>query len=111
MVKDPLSRSSRRRHARVRGPFDGWRLGLLDVPVTIQDLSLGGCFVNSSHPQKDGSRVTLKVSLPTGTVTVKGESLYHRPGGFAVSFLDLDADCVFHIGQAVAASSHLEARP
>jgi PilZ domain-containing protein len=110
MASDPQSGVSRRRHARVRGPFDGWRLGLLVVPVTVQDLSVGGCFVNSTHAQRDGAKVTLKIELPSGAITVKGESLYQRPGGFAVRFVDLDAYSVSSIAQTVADAIELAAR-
>lgn len=84
---------SRRRHDRVAGPFDGLRLGLLETPIRIYDLSLGGCLVHSMHEQREGSRVEMKIDLPEeGWITVNAESLYRRPGfGFAVRFIDVDA--------------------
>src|SRR5262249_51014231 len=39
--------SNRRRSVRILGPFDGTRPGLLNLPLQIYDLSVGGCFVNS----------------------------------------------------------------
>ncbi len=84
----------RRRYERVRGPFDGIRVGLLEMPVRIHDLSVGGCFVNSTHEQKEGSRFVLKIELPEeGWISVKAETLYRRPGfGYAVRFIDVDAE-------------------
>ena len=38
--------SDRRRHIRIVGPFDAYRVGLIDSAVTLYDLSEGGCFVN-----------------------------------------------------------------
>ena len=75
-------------------PFDGYRAGLLDTPQRICDLSLGGCFVNSTHKQPDRSRLVLKIDLTQeGTVTLNAEMVHHRPGfGFAVRFVDVDAD-------------------
>jgi len=97
-------RPSRRRHPRVHGPFDGWRVDLLDVPVRIYDLGLGGCFVNSMHPQRDGVKLLLKIELPPhGTISVWAESLYQRPGGFAVRFVDVDAEATDTLNRAVEA--------
>ena len=47
--------ANRRQHARVPGPFDGYRISVLPIPVQIYDLSPGGCFVNSLNEQKPGS--------------------------------------------------------
>ncbi len=83
---------SRRKHDRVAGPFDGYRVGLLETPIRIYDLSLGGCFVHSLHEQQEGTLIVLKIDLPQeGWITTKAETLYSRPGfGFAVRFIDLD---------------------
>jgi len=95
---------SRRRHNRVHGPFDGWRVDLLDVPVRIYDLSLGGCFVNSMNPQRIGVRLLLKIDLPhEGAIQVMAESLYQRPGGFAVHFVDVDIDTARRLARTVDA--------
>ena len=82
----------RRKHDRVTGPFDGYRVGLLETPISIYDLSLGGCFVHCLHEQQEGSLIVLKIDLPQeGWITTKAETLYSRPGfGFAVRFVDLD---------------------
>ena len=100
---------SRRRYVRVHGPFDGWRVGLLDVPVRIYDLSLGGCFVNATHAQRDGARLVLKIDLPSeGSITVHAESIYHRAGGYAVRFIDLDADAAARVARTVEALKDLQ---
>ncbi len=80
---------SRRRHLRVAGPFDGYRVDLLETPVRIYDLSEGGCFVNSLHDTTTkGQRFGLKILLPSeGWITVEAETIYNRPEfGFAVRF-------------------------
>ena len=91
---DSAADQSRRRHDRVAGPFDGCRLGLLETPIRIYDLSLGGCFVNSMHEQREGSRVQLKIELPDeGSIVVDAETLYRRQGfGFAVRFVDVNIE-------------------
>jgi len=95
---------SRRQHQRVHGPFDGWRIDLLDVPVRIYDLSLGGCFVNSVNPQRAGVRLLLKIDLPgEGSIRVHAETLYQRPGGFAVRFVDVDVETAQHLVRTVDA--------
>ena len=54
----------KRRHVRVAGPFDGYRLGLLDTPVRIYDLSEGGCFITSPHASPaSGRHLVLKAVL------------------------------------------------
>ncbi|MEO6326984.1 MAG: PilZ domain-containing protein [Thermoanaerobaculia bacterium] len=94
----------RRRYPRVHGPFDGWRIDLLEVPVRIYDLSLGGCFVNSMNPQRVGAKLQLKIDLPNeGVIVVKGQSLYPRSGGFAVRFDDVDADTAERLVRTVDA--------
>ncbi len=79
-----------RGHHRVTGPFDGWRVGVLDTPLLIYDLSEGGCFVNSMYDTPVGQRLVLRISLPyEGIVTVDVETVYVRPGfGFAVRFIE-----------------------
>jgi hypothetical protein len=83
---------SRRRFVRVRGPFDGRRVGLLTVPVTIHDLSVGGCLIQAYHEEPAGRRFPLEIELPVeGWVQVQAESLYSREGyGFAVRFVEMD---------------------
>jgi hypothetical protein len=78
----------RRGHLRVAGPFDGVRIGALETPVRIYDLSEGGCFITSFHETEKGRQFTLKIDLPfEGWITVKAETLYGKPGyGFAVRF-------------------------
>jgi hypothetical protein len=84
----------RRESERVPGPFDAWRVGSLETPVRIYDLSVGGCFVHAMHEQEKGVIVMLRVQLPeVGRLELKAETLYRRPGfGFAVKFIDLSAE-------------------
>ena len=94
---------SRRRYVRVTGPFEG----LLDDPVLVYDLNLGGCFVNSSQEPQSGATVVLKISLPQeGWITVSGEALYRHQHGFAVRFHDLDPDTASRIARTVEALSN-----
>jgi hypothetical protein len=80
--------SGKRKHVRITGPFDGKRIGLIETPVQIYDLSEGGCFVNSLQEQAEGREVELEIRLPTeGPVQVTAQTLYSRPGfGFAARF-------------------------
>jgi PilZ domain len=92
-----LSGRERRRNDRYAGPFDGYRVDIIEMPLSIFDLSRGGCFVNSSHEQEPGVTFTMKIDLPrVGWVTLRAETLYARTGyGFAVRFID--------VGEATAA--------
>jgi PilZ domain-containing protein len=82
----------RRQHDRVAGPFDGLRAGALETPLSIFDLSQGGCFVNSMYDQTPGVRFVMRIALPNaGLLTLNAETLYGRSGfGFAVRFVDMD---------------------
>lgn len=87
--------SDRRRHVRVAGPFDGYRVGLIDSPVTLYDLSEGGCFVNVvSAAAEAGRNLVLKINLPDeGWLLLKARALYTKPEfGFAVMFVDNPPD-------------------
>lgn len=90
-IQATVATDDRRVHERIAGPFDGRRIGALDTPVSIYDLSEGGCFINSTHEQKPGVQFTLEIDLPfVGCVTVKAESLYDKPEfGFAARFVDV----------------------
>jgi CheY-like chemotaxis protein len=84
-------RPERRQHVRIAGPFDGYRRGVLDTPLLIQDLSESGCFVNSVHSSEYDGELTLAILLPhQHWITVKAEIVRSSPGfGFGVRFLDL----------------------
>jgi hypothetical protein len=57
--------SERRRYVRIIGPFDAYRVGLMDSPVTLYDLSEGGCFVNFTNaPPAAGRHLVLKINVP-----------------------------------------------
>lgn len=93
---------SRRRYARVTGPFEG----VLEGPVLVYDLNVGGCFVNSPRQPLIGSMLVLQISLPQeGLITVNAEALYQHEHGFAVCFSDLDADTAARIARTVEALS------
>jgi hypothetical protein len=84
--------SERRSHRRVRGPFDGVRMGLLEFDVSIYDLSVGGCLVDSRMEIRTEQPIRLRIALPDGnSVTVRGlVTVPPRDVGYAVRFLDLD---------------------
>jgi hypothetical protein len=93
-----------RQHVRVRGPFDGRRIGMLDTPVQIYDLSEGGCFVNCLQEQPGGREVVLEIALPNeGAVTVTAQSLYSRSGfGFAARFTQVEPEVLEKLRRQVA---------
>jgi hypothetical protein len=100
---DEQTASDRRRDERFAGPFDGFRVGLLETPLSIFDLSRGGCFVNSMYDQTPGVRFTMKIQLPNvGVITLKAETLYLRSGfGFAVRFVEMDDETMGILDQAL----------
>lgn len=96
----PRGEHSTRRYARVTGPFDG----LLEGPVLVYDLNLGGCYINSSQEPVIGATLVLTIILPhEGRISVNAETLYRHQHGFAVRFLDLDGDTTSRIVRTVEA--------
>jgi PilZ domain len=92
----------RRQHLRIPGPFDGARVGFLQTPLQIFDLSLGGCFVNSMHEQQEGIVFTLRIDLPQeGAITLRAETLYRREGGYAVRFVEMSEITRKRLGRAL----------
>jgi hypothetical protein len=98
-----LSAADRRKNERYAGPFDGLRVDVLETPLSIFDLSRGGCFVNSIHDQAAGVRFLMKINLPrVGWVTLTAETLYARSGyGFGVRFVDLDETTASRLEQGL----------
>jgi hypothetical protein len=87
--------TGKRRYVRVAGPFDGGRVGALNTPVRIYDLSEGGCFVQTLQAApKTGQHLVLKIDLPEERrIYLKGETVYVKPNvGFAVSFVDIPVE-------------------
>ncbi len=91
----PEPAESRRVHTRVHGPFDGVRIGLLETPVQLYDLSRGGCFINSMHHQQPGIKLHLKIDLPHERwITVHAETLPRsNEFGYAVQFVKMSDEC------------------
>ena len=94
---------------RVHGPFDGRRAGLLTVPVTIYDLSMGGCLIHAFHEEPAGSRFTLDIQLPIeGWIQLEAQSLYVREGyGFAVNFIEMTETTRERLERAIARLPHM----
>jgi hypothetical protein len=91
---------SRRRYERATGPFDG----LLDEPVLVYDLNLGGCFINCSRELPEGATALLKINLlDEGWITVNAETLHRLQHGYGVRFLDIDRDTASRIERTVKA--------
>ena len=93
----------RRCHERIAGPFDGLRVGALETPVRIYDLSRGGCFINAMHEQAPGVKFMLKIDLPgEGWIQVRAETLYHRPEyGFAVRFIEMTEETAQRLNRTI----------
>jgi hypothetical protein len=104
--------ADRRQSPRLHGPFDGVRVGILDLPVRIYDLSVGGCFVNAKHDQHPGVRFELRIQLPgEGWLRFEAETLYRRAEyGYAVRFVETDADTAVRLDAVIDRLSDDRAR-
>jgi len=92
-----------KRAPRVAGPFQGRRLGAISTDLTIHDLSLTGCLIESFHDVQVGRRMTIEIDLPSeATVRLEAESVNTRPNfGFAVKFLDMTPQVRVHLARTV----------
>lgn len=99
-----VATDDRRSSDRIPGPFDAWRIGMLETPVRIYDIALGGCFVHAMHEQDPGVVVMLKIQLPDDQcIELKAETLYRRPGfGFGVKFIDVSEEVRARLLDALA---------
>jgi Tfp pilus assembly protein PilZ len=59
----------------------------------VDDVSLGGCFVNTYAKVELGERVNLEIQLPSGKwLPLRGRVASYQPGvGFGLSFAPLTA--------------------
>jgi hypothetical protein len=100
----PQPFANKRRYVRVKGPFDGYHLGLPQTPVLIYDLNLGGGFVNFADEQPQGATLVLRIVLPhEGGITVQAEAVYRHQFGVAVRFVDVDEDTAARLVRTVDA--------
>lgn len=60
----------------------------------VDDVSLGGCFVNTYGPVETGEPVELKILLPSGEwLALRGHVATYQYGvGFGMAFSDLTAE-------------------
>ena len=90
MNPDHQSAIRRRRSPRVLGPFKAQWCGVLRVPLVIDDLSVGGCFVLSAIATIPASRMIIELYLSDHEcITVEAQPLYTRKRGFAVQFVNM----------------------
>ena len=60
----------------------------------MDDVSLGGCFVNTYAKVEPGEHVDLEIQLPSGEwMPLRGQVASYQPGvGFGMSFTSLTAE-------------------
>jgi len=60
----------------------------------VDDVSLGGCFVNTYAKVELGEHVDLEIQLPSGDwLALRGEVASYQPGvGFGIAFTSLSAE-------------------
>jgi len=93
-----------RRYVRVRGPFDGYHLGMPKTPVLIYDLNLGGGLVNFTGAPPVAATSVLRIDLPQeGRITVNAETVYRGQSGVAVRFVDVDRETAARLVRTVDA--------
>src|ERR1700676_1872159 len=96
--------SDGRRYVRILRPFDAYHFGVIYSPVTLYDLSEGGCFVNFVNaPPATGRNLVLKIQVPQeGWICLKAQAVYAKPEfGFAVSFVDIPRDAADRLNRGL----------
>jgi PilZ domain-containing protein len=107
----------RRSHPRVRVALDGlWQAASKSGFYRVADLSLGGCFLQSSTSPAAGDTGLLTIYFPDeGPLVFKTEVVYANPcGGFAVRFPRLTGSHLFQLGivlQSLKEKEHLHGLP
>jgi hypothetical protein len=93
----------RRRHPRVKGPFDGsWAGAAGNGSARIWDLSESGCYIDALNAQREGETLSVTIDLPEGRVRAEGRIVYFvQNQGFAVQFQSVDPESVPALKQAV----------
>jgi hypothetical protein len=86
----------RRRHPRVKGPFDAtWEGASGRADCRVWDLSVAGCFVESLATQRSGEPMALQINAPEGSARVSGVVVYSVSNqGFAVQFTAVDPEAL-----------------
>jgi hypothetical protein len=93
----------RRRSPRISGPFKAQWRGVLKVPLVIQDLSIGGCFVLSNGTTIPAQRMTIELHLSKDEcIIVDARPLYVRKRGFAVQFMHMNEETYRQLQKALA---------
>jgi hypothetical protein len=86
------SSDNRRAHSRLNFPIDAKRLGLVETPLELYDISAGGCFINDFHNSPaPGKSFDIRIELPyEDPVRLRAVVVHDRPGfGYAVRFVDV----------------------
>jgi hypothetical protein len=75
------------------GPFEGIRMGAVDVPLHIRDLSVEGCLIELQDAVVTGRRITIQIKLPVeGWIALKADTLRVRDSSWlAAKFVNIDA--------------------
>jgi hypothetical protein len=94
---------TKKRAPRINGPFQGRSRGALDFDLTIHDLSITGCLIESYQEMPAGRRINIEIDLPNeGTVSQSAESVYSTPHyGFAETIVDMLPDTRVQLARAV----------
>jgi hypothetical protein len=74
------------------GPFIGYRLGAVNAPLRVRNLSVNGCLVEFDDEIAIGRRIALQINLPgEGWTAIKAHALRVRDSSwFALTFLAVD---------------------
>jgi hypothetical protein len=87
----------------VEGPFEGVRMGAVDVPLLIRDLSLHGCLIELTCPAVFARRIALQIKLPgEGWVALRADILRVRHSSWlAAKFVNTDAATMERLARAI----------
>ena len=73
--------------------------------ASTRDIGVGGLYMNTRSEIPSGAKLTVRVPLAAGYVTLACEVVYSNPGhGVGVSFIDLDDATRIALEREVAAS-------
>lgn len=78
--------------------------GMAAMDARVMDISLHGCYIDTTTHPPEGSLISLAIQMPSGRwLAVRGEVLYSHPNiGFAIRFVGLSDEAQSVLGGLIS---------
>jgi hypothetical protein len=91
------------------GPFEGVRMGAIDVPLCVRDLSVDGCLIELQDAVVTGRRISIQIKLPVeGWIALKADTLRVRDSAWlAAKFVNINAAARERLARGIARAARV----